>query len=99
MKVRDTAIIPCNETCNGDLLWEFETKNEKLDVFKCVQGNCTEGDRFENRVSISEKFKAGNLSLKLYTVRYNDEGWYKVLCDSKFLCQFHLEVFGKFCLH
>ncbi|CAM4480856.1 unnamed protein product [Leuciscus chuanchicus] len=93
VKVRDTAIIPCNETCNGNLLWELKTKNEKLDVLNCVQGTCTEGDSFKNRVSISEKFKAGNLSLKLYSVVYNDEGWYNVLCDSKFLCRFHLEVF------
>ncbi|XP_056092829.1 uncharacterized protein si:dkey-22i16.9 [Rhinichthys klamathensis goyatoka] len=93
VKVGDTAIIPCNETCNGNLLWEFKTKNEKLDVLQCVRGTCTEGDRFMNRVSISEKFKAGNPSLKLYHVLFNDEGWYMVLCDSKFLCRFHLEVF------
>ncbi|XP_077102549.1 uncharacterized protein LOC143753751 [Siphateles boraxobius] len=93
VKVRDTAIIPCNETCNGNLLWELKTKNEKLDVLQCGQGTCTEGDSFKNRASFSEKFKAGNLSLKLDPVLYNDEGWYKVSCDSKFLCRFHLEVF------
>lgn len=93
VKVRDTATIPCNKTCNGNLLWELETKNEKLDVLQCAQGTCTEGDSFMNRVILSEKSKAGNLALKLYPVLYNDEGWYKVSCDSAFLCRFHLEVF------
>lgn len=97
MKVRDTAIIPCNETCNQDILWEFTSKNEKLVVLRCVQGTCTEGVSFKNRVSLSEK--AGKLSLKLYPVLYNDEGWYRVMCNSEFLCRFHLEVFGKFRLH
>ncbi|KAG1956370.1 si:dkey-22i16.9 [Pimephales promelas] len=91
VKVRDTAIIPCNKTCNGKLLWVLKTKNENLDVLKCEQGTCTEGDGFKNRVSIFEN--SGNPSLKLYPVLYNDEGWYMVYCDSKFLCKFHLEVF------
>jgi len=97
VKVGGTAIIPCNETCNGKLSWEFKTKNEKLDVLKCEQGTCTEGDGFKNRVSISEN--SGNPSLKLNHVVYNDAGWYMAFCDSKFLSKFHLEVFGKFCLH
>ncbi|KAK9981275.1 hypothetical protein ABG768_000828 [Culter alburnus] len=91
VKVRDTAIIPCNETCNGDVFWEFTTKNEKLDVLQCVQRTCTEGVNFKNRVNLSEK--AGGLSLKLSPVLYNDEGWYNAMCDSTFLCRFHLEVF------
>lgn len=97
VKVRDTAIIPCNETCNGDVFWEFTTKNEKLDVLQCVQRTCTEGVNFKNRVNLSEK--AGGLSLKLSPVLYNDEGWYNAMCDSTFLCRFHLEVFGTFRLY
>lgn len=87
----DTADIPCYEACDGNVSWVFTTKNENLDVLQCVQGKCTEGESFKNRVSL-----AGNLSLKLHPALYNDEGWYKVLCDSELVCRFHLEVFGKF---
>lgn len=97
VKVRDTAIIPCNETCNRDVFWEFTTKNENLNVLRCVQGTCTVGDHFKDRVKLSETTEG--LSLKLSPVQYNDEGWYRVMCDSTFLCRFHLEVFGKFKLH
>ncbi|XP_067298761.1 uncharacterized protein si:dkey-22i16.9 [Pseudorasbora parva] len=92
VKVRDTAIIPCNKTCNGDLSWKLRTKNEELDVLRCVQGTCREGDTFKSRASLS-KNQTGNLSLKLNPVLYNDEGWYTASCDSASLCNFHLEVF------
>ncbi len=92
VKIRDAAIFTCNKTCNGHLLWTFNTNNEKLDVLKCVQKNCTEGDNFKNRVSL----KPGTLSLTLYPVLYNDEGWYSVKCDSVLLCEVHLDAFGKF---
>lgn len=91
VKIRDTAIFTCNETCNGHLLWTLHTNNENLDILKCVQNNCTEGDNFKNRVSL----KPGTLSLALYPVLYNDEGWYLVMCDSVSLCRFHLEALGK----
>uniref|UniRef100_A0A8C1YQ20 Immunoglobulin V-set domain-containing protein n=1 Tax=Cyprinus carpio TaxID=7962 RepID=A0A8C1YQ20_CYPCA len=75
VKVRDTAIIPCYKTCNGDVLWALTTKNEKLDVLRCVQGRCTEGFSFKNRVHLShEKINSGNLSLIMSPVLYNDEG-------------------------
>lgn len=89
VKIRDAAIFTCNGTCNGHLLWTFNTNNEKLDVLKCVQKNCTEGDNFKNRVSL----KPGTLSLTLYPVLYNDEGWYSVKCDSVLLCKVHLDAF------
>lgn len=88
VNIRDTAIFTCNETCNGHLLWIFNTKNENLDVLKCVQESCTEGDNFKNRVSL----KPGTLSLALFSVLYIDEGWYLVICDSEPLCRFHLKV-------
>lgn len=99
VKVRDTAIIPCYKMCNGDVLWALTTKNEKLDVLRCVQGRCTEGFSFKNRVHLShEKINSGNLSLIMSPVLYNDEGWYEATCDLELLCKFHLEVFGMFLL-
>ncbi|KTF80262.1 hypothetical protein cypCar_00011001 [Cyprinus carpio] len=88
VNIGDTAIFTCNETCNGHLLWTFRTNNENLDVVKCVQETCTKGDNFKNRVSL----KPGKMSLALYPVLYNDEGWYIVKCDSAVACRFHLEA-------
>ncbi|XP_016416755.1 uncharacterized protein LOC107746920 isoform X1 [Sinocyclocheilus rhinocerous] len=88
VNIGDTAIFTCNETCNGHLLWTFHTNNENLEVLKCIQEICTKGDNFKNRVSL----KPGNMSLGLYPVLYNDEGWYMVKCDSVFRCEFHLEA-------
>ncbi|KAL0146460.1 hypothetical protein M9458_058235 [Cirrhinus mrigala] len=88
VKVGDTAIFTCNKTCDGHLLWTFKTDNENLEVLKCVKENCTEGNNFKDRVSL----KPGALSVALYTVLYNDEGWYIVTCNSTFLCSFHLEA-------
>lgn len=94
VKVKDAAVFTCNGTCNGILTWTFKTKNEDLNVLKCVQETCTEGDSFKNRVSpIQAKNQPGNLSLSLYPVLYNDEGWYVVKCDSVFLCRFRLEAY------
>ncbi|XP_052402059.1 uncharacterized protein LOC127949140 isoform X1 [Carassius gibelio] len=92
VKVRDTAIIPCYKTCDGDILWALTTKYEKLDVLRCVQGTCTEGFSFKNRVHLSNE-KSGNPSLIMSPVLYNDEGWYEARCGLEFLCKFHLEVF------
>ncbi|XP_016090094.1 uncharacterized protein [Sinocyclocheilus grahami] len=88
VNIMDTAMFTCNETCNGHVLWTFNTNNENLDVLKCVQNTCTEGDNFKNRVSL----KPGTLSLTLYPVLYNDEGWYLLMCNSVFLCRVHLEA-------
>ncbi|XP_058635435.1 uncharacterized protein si:dkey-22i16.9 [Onychostoma macrolepis] len=94
VKVRDTAIIPCYKTCDGDILWALRTKNEKVDVLRCVQGKCTEEFSFKNRVHLShEKIKSGKLSLIISPVLYNDEGWYEAMCGLNLLCKFHLEVF------
>ncbi|KAK2909113.1 hypothetical protein Q8A67_004950 [Cirrhinus molitorella] len=49
---------------------------------------CTKKENFKNRVS----FKPGTLSIALYPVLYNDEGWYTVKCDSATFCKFHLEA-------
>ncbi|XP_043092460.1 uncharacterized protein si:dkey-22i16.9 [Puntigrus tetrazona] len=88
VNIKETVIFPCNETCNGQLLWTFETDNEELDVLKCDQNACTEGDSFKYRAS----FKPGALSPTLYPVLYNDEGLYVAYCNAVFLCQFHLKV-------
>ncbi|XP_051558680.1 uncharacterized protein si:dkey-22i16.9 isoform X2 [Myxocyprinus asiaticus] len=92
VNLRDTAVLTCNETCDGAVLWTANREN--LEVLKCVQEPCTEGDGFKNRVSLSsEKIKHGTLSLTIHPSLYNDEGWYEAYCDSAFVCRVYLEVF------
>lgn len=94
VQVKDTAVLTCSGTCNGILTWTFKTENEDLDVLKCVQETCTEGDSFKDRVNlVHARNQPGNLSLTIDSVLYNDEGWYVVRCDSVFLCRFRLEAF------
>ncbi|XP_073698978.1 uncharacterized protein [Garra rufa] len=88
VNIGDTANFTCNKTCNGNLLWTFDTDNEKLEVLECVKETCTKKENFKNRVSP----KPGALSLDLYPVLYNDQGWYTVACDSERVCRFHLEA-------
>ncbi|XP_051560002.1 uncharacterized protein LOC127444587 [Myxocyprinus asiaticus] len=88
----DTAILTCNKTCDGVVLWR--TDLGKLDVLKCGREACTEGDDFKNRASLSaEMIKHGSPSLTLRPALYNDEGWYEARCDSTFVCKVFLEVF------
>lgn len=88
VNLRETAILSCNSTCNGKLLWTFKASGKNLEVLKCVQGDCTEGDGFKRRVEI----KHGHASLTILPALYNDEGWYEAQCDSKILCTVHLDV-------
>ncbi|XP_056586771.1 uncharacterized protein si:dkey-22i16.9 [Triplophysa dalaica] len=83
----DTTVLNCNSTCNRELLWTFKPNSENLQVLKCVQGNCTEGDGFKRRAEIKH-----GTSLTLHPSLYNDEGWYESRCDSEILCTVHLDV-------
>ncbi|XP_065121539.1 uncharacterized protein [Paramisgurnus dabryanus] len=90
VNVRDTAVLSCNSTCNQEILWKFfEANGDKLEVLKCLQDNCTEGDDFKGRASLS----SDNMSLTIHPVLFNDQGWYEARCGSGFLCSVHLEVF------
>ncbi|XP_057187122.1 uncharacterized protein si:dkey-22i16.9 [Triplophysa rosa] len=87
VNLRDATVLSCNSTCNRELLWTFKPNSENLQVLKCVQGYCTEGDGFKRRA----KIKHGT-SLTLHPTLYNDEGWYEARCDSEILCTVHLDV-------
>lgn len=89
--LKHTAVLSCNSTCNGELIWTFKSNNEDLQVLKCVHGNCTEGDSFKKRA----KTEHGHASLTLNPALYNDEGWYEARCDSNILCTVHLDVLGR----
>lgn len=89
VNVRDTAVLSCDSTCNQEILWTFEANGEKLEVLKCLQDNCKEGDDFKGRASLSSE----NMSLTIHPVLFNDQGWYEASCGSEFPCSTHLEVF------
>nr|XP_055060793.1 uncharacterized protein si:dkey-22i16.9 [Misgurnus anguillicaudatus]XP_055060794.1 uncharacterized protein si:dkey-22i16.9 [Misgurnus anguillicaudatus] len=90
VNLRDTAVLSCNSTCNQEILWTFfEANGEKLEVLRCLQDNCTEGDDFKGRASLS----SDNMSLTIHPVLFNDQGWYEASCGSEFPCSVHLEVF------
>ncbi|XP_073718518.1 uncharacterized protein [Misgurnus anguillicaudatus] len=90
VNVRDTAVLSCNSTCNQEILWTFfEANSKNLEVLRCLQDNCTEGDGFKGRASLSSE----NMSLTIHPVLFNDQGWYEASCGSKFSCSVHLEVF------
>lgn len=96
VNLRDTAILSCNSTCTGELLWTFKTSVKNLEVLRCVQDNCTERDGFKGRASLSlETTKHGRASLIINRVVYNDEGWYEASCDAEVLCDVHLDVLGR----
>lgn len=92
VNVKDTAVFSCDSTCNQEILWTFEANGEKLDVLKCLQDNCTVGDGFKGRASLSSE----KMSLTIHPVLYNDQGWYEARCGSEFPCSVRLDVFGRF---
>ncbi|TRY65391.1 hypothetical protein DNTS_013984 [Danionella cerebrum] len=81
----------CFSSCDGNLSLTFSsTQDEKLKVLDCSQRNCTAGDFFKNRVNVDWN-SSGKFCLNLFSIKYNDDGWFESTCDSK-LESFTLEV-------
>ncbi|TRY56740.1 hypothetical protein DNTS_027366, partial [Danionella cerebrum] len=82
----------CFSSCDGNLSLTLSSiQDQNLKVLSCSQRKCTAGDLFKNRVNVDWN-SSGKFCVNLSSIKYNDDGWFESMCDSKETESILLEV-------
>ncbi|XP_072528028.1 uncharacterized protein [Salminus brasiliensis] len=89
VKLYDSAVLPCSETCPGLVAWTVSHLRRDV-LAECDQTSCR--SMKEGYQMIHEEYLKGNISLIITRVDFSMRGWYTCECDRKDVCDVQLQI-------
>ncbi|XP_072520970.1 uncharacterized protein [Salminus brasiliensis] len=91
VKLHDSAVLPCSESCSGVVRWTVFHKRSDV-LAECDQTSCRsvkEGYRM-----IHDQYLKGDLSLTITGADFSKRGLYTSDCGGKDVCDVRLQIEG-----